>query len=62
MKREDSYSEKIKEEYKSLMPWFVLEYYQSKLSVSIFFLTLYEYCKEYKRFLTDWWLRYFRCS
>ena len=44
--------EKI-EEYKSLMPWFVLEYYQSKLSVPYSFTTLYEYLKEYKRFF-DW--------
>ena len=41
--------EKI-EEYKSLMPWFVLEYYQSKLSVPYSFTTLYEYLKEYKCF------------
>ena len=45
--------EKI-EEYKSLMPWFVLEYYQSKLSVPYSFTTLYEYLKEYKRFFN--WL------
>ena len=44
--------EKI-EEYQSLMPWFVLEYYQSKLSVPYSFTTLYEYLKEYKRFF-DW--------
>ena len=44
--------EKI-EEYKCLMPWFVLEYYQSKLSVPYSFTTLYEYLKEYKRFF-DW--------
>lgn len=42
------------EEYKSLMPWFVLEYYQSKLSVPYSFTTLYEYLKEYKRFFN--WL------
>ena len=35
------------------MPWFVLEYYQSKLSVPYSFTTLYEYLKEYKRFF-DW--------
>ncbi|MGT2957685.1 tyrosine recombinase XerS [Streptococcus bovimastitidis] len=46
--------EKI-EEYKALMPWFVLEYYQSKLSVPYSFTTLYEYLKEYKRFF-DWLL------
>lgn len=39
---------------KSLMPWFVLEYYQSKLSVPYSFTTLYEYLKEYKRFFN--WL------
>ncbi|GAA5350158.1 tyrosine recombinase XerS [Streptococcus uberis] len=44
--------EKI-EEYKAMMPWFVLEYYQSKLSVPYSFTTLYEYLKEYKRFF-DW--------
>ena len=44
--------EKI-EEYKALMPWFVLDYYQSKLSVPYSFTTLYEYLKEYKRFF-DW--------
>ena len=44
--------EKI-EEYKALMPWFVLEYYQSKLSVPYSFTTLYESLKEYKRFF-DW--------
>ncbi|MGT2743070.1 tyrosine recombinase XerS [Streptococcus plurextorum] len=44
--------EKI-EEYKSIMPWFVLDYYQSKLSVPYSFATLYEYLKEYKRFF-DW--------
>ncbi|EGJ27271.1 tyrosine recombinase XerS [Streptococcus porcinus] len=46
--------EKI-EEYKAIMPWFVLEYYQSKLSVPYSFTTLYEYLKEYKRFF-DWLL------
>lgn len=46
--------EKI-EEYKAMMPWFVLEYYQSKLSVPYSFTTLYEYLKEYKRFF-DWLL------
>ena len=34
------------------MPWFVLEYYQSKLSVPYSFTTLYEYLKEYDRFFT----------
>ncbi|MFC5631319.1 MULTISPECIES: tyrosine recombinase XerS [Streptococcus] len=44
--------EKI-EEYKVLMPWYVLDYYQSKLAVPYSFTTLYEYLKEYKRFF-DW--------
>ncbi|WP_162012342.1 tyrosine recombinase XerS [Streptococcus sp. S784/96/1] len=44
--------EKI-EEYKVLMPWYVLDYYQSKLAVPYSFATLYEYLKEYKRFF-DW--------
>ncbi|ELY5748374.1 tyrosine recombinase XerS [Streptococcus iniae] len=44
--------EKI-DQYKQIMPWFVLEYYQSKLSVPYSFTTLYEYLKEYKRFF-DW--------
>ncbi|AND79351.1 tyrosine recombinase XerS [Streptococcus pantholopis] len=44
--------EKI-EELKTVMPWYVLDYYQSKLSVPYSFTTLYEYLKEYKRFL-DW--------
>ncbi|MBM7641976.1 tyrosine recombinase XerS [Streptococcus loxodontisalivarius] len=44
--------EKI-ESYKAIMPWFVLDYYQSKLSVPYSFTTLYEYLKEYKRFF-DW--------
>ncbi|MGT2828372.1 tyrosine recombinase XerS [Streptococcus hillyeri] len=44
--------EKI-EEYKALMPWYVLDYYQSKLAVPYSFTTLYEYLKEYKRFF-DW--------
>ncbi len=51
MKR-DRLLEKI-EEYKALMPWYVLDYYQSKLSVPYSFTTLYEYLKEYKRFF-DW--------
>ncbi|KGR73256.1 tyrosine recombinase XerS [Streptococcus phocae subsp. salmonis] len=41
------------ESYKSIMPWFVCDYYQSKLSVPYSFTTLYEYLKEYKRFF-DW--------
>lgn len=50
--RRDLLLEKI-EEYKILMPWYVLEYYQSKLAVPYSFTTLYEYLKEYKRFF-DW--------
>lgn len=34
------------------MPWYVLEYYQSKLSIPYSFTTLYEYLKEYNRFFT----------
>ncbi len=41
------------EDYKSIMPWYVLDYYQSKLSVPYSFTTLYEYLKEYKRFF-EW--------
>ncbi|CCW42113.1 Tyrosine recombinase XerC [Streptococcus agalactiae ILRI112] len=41
--------EKI-DELKEIMPWYVLEYYQSKLSVPYSFTTLYEYLKEYRRF------------
>ncbi|MGT2686262.1 tyrosine recombinase XerS [Streptococcus porcinus] len=52
--RREPLLEKI-EEYKAIMPWFVLEYYQSKLSVPYSFTTLYEYLKEYKRFF-DWLL------
>ena len=40
------------EELKAIMPWYVLEYYQSKLSVPYSFTTLYEYLKEYNRFFT----------
>ncbi len=46
--------EKI-EELKVLMPWYVLDYYQSKLSVPYSFTTLYEYLKEYRRFF-EWLL------
>lgn len=46
--------EKI-EELKSVMPWFVLDYYQSKLTVPYSFTTLYEYLKEYRRFF-EWLL------
>ncbi|MBM7635873.1 tyrosine recombinase XerS [Streptococcus saliviloxodontae] len=51
MKRE-RLLEKI-DDYKSMMPWYVLDYYQSKLSVPYSFTTLYEYLKEYHRFF-DW--------
>lgn len=44
--------EKI-EELKKLMPWYVLDYYQSKLTVPYSFTTLYEYLKEYRRFF-EW--------
>ncbi|MFU2181791.1 tyrosine recombinase XerS [Streptococcus pluranimalium] len=44
--------EKI-DELKAIMPWFVLEYYQSKLAVPYSFITLYEYLKEYRRFF-EW--------
>ena len=46
--------EKI-EELISIMPWFVLDYYQSKLTVPYSFTTLYEYLKEYRRFF-EWLL------
>ena len=46
--------EKI-EELKAIMPWFVLDYYQSKLTVPYSFTTLYEYLKEYRRFF-EWLL------
>ncbi len=44
--------EKI-DQLKEIMPWFVLEYYQSKLAVPYSFTTLYEYLKEYRRFF-EW--------
>ena len=47
-------SEKI-EELKGIMPWFVLDYYQSKLTIPYSFTTLYEYLKEYRRFF-EWLL------
>ncbi|MGT2771311.1 tyrosine recombinase XerS [Streptococcus marimammalium] len=40
---------------KKIMPWYVLDYYQSKLSVPYSFTTLYEYLKEYRRFF-EWLL------
>ncbi|MGT2911093.1 tyrosine recombinase XerS [Streptococcus cameli] len=46
--------EKI-EELKEIMPWYVLDYYQSKLTVPYSFTTLYEYLKEYRRFF-EWLL------
>lgn len=51
MKRE-KILEKI-DELKTTMPWYVLDYYQSKLSVPYSFTTLYEYLKEYRRFF-EW--------
>ena len=51
MKRE-KLLEKI-DELKKIMPWYVLDYYQSKLSVPYSFTTLYEYLKEYRRFF-EW--------
>ena len=50
--RRDLLLEKI-EQLKEVMPWYVLDYYQSKLAVPYSFTTLYEYLKEYKRFF-DW--------
>ncbi|NQK36184.1 tyrosine recombinase XerS [Streptococcus suis] len=44
--------EKI-DQLKEIMPWFVMEYYQSKLAVPYSFTTLYEYLKEYRRFF-EW--------
>lgn len=38
---------------KELMPWYVLDYYQSKLAVPYSLTTLYEYLKEYRRFF-EW--------
>ena len=38
------------EKLKTILPWYVLEYYQSKLTVPYSFTTLYEYLKEYNRF------------
>lgn len=46
--------EKI-EALKTTMPWYVLDYYQSKLAVPYSFTTLYEYLKEYRRFF-EWLL------
>lgn len=53
MKRE-KLLEKI-DDLKAIMPWYVLDYYQSKLSVPYSFTTLYEYLKEYRRFF-EWLL------
>lgn len=44
--------EKI-EQLKEVMPWYVLNYYQSKLAVPYSLTTLYEYLKEYRRFF-EW--------
>ena len=44
--------EKI-DQLKEIMPWYILDYYQSKLAVPYSFTTLYEYLKEYRRFL-EW--------
>lgn len=44
--------EKI-DDLKKVMPWYVLDYYQSKLAVPYSFTTLYEYLKEYRRFF-EW--------
>ena len=43
------------DELKTLMPWYVLDYYQSKLTVPYSFTTLNEYLKEYRRFF-EWLL------
>ena len=50
MKRENLL-ERI-DKLKQVMPWYVLEYYQSKLAVPYSFTTLYEYLKEYDRFFS----------
>ena len=34
-----------------IMPWYVKEYYQAKLVIPYSYKTLYEYLKEYRRFL-----------
>ena len=52
MMRRELLLEKI-DQLKEIMPWYVLEYYQSKLSVPYSFTTLYEYLKEYRRFF-EW--------
>ena len=52
MRRRELLLEKI-DQLKEIMPWYVLEYYQSKLSVPYSFTTLYEYLKEYRRFF-EW--------
>lgn len=54
MMRRELLLEKI-DQLKEIMPWYVLEYYQSKLSVPYSFTTLYEYLKEYRRFFV--WLQ-----
>ncbi|MFK5235362.1 tyrosine recombinase XerS, partial [Lactococcus lactis] len=42
------------EKLKHIMPSYVLEYYQSKLTIPYSLNTLYEYLKEYERFFS--WL------
>jgi len=42
------------ENLKTEMPWYVLDYYQSKLVVPYSLTTLFEYLKEFKHFFT--WL------
>ncbi|MGT2925579.1 tyrosine recombinase XerS [Streptococcus cuniculipharyngis] len=42
------------EHLKTNMPWYILDYYQSKLAVPYSLTTLYEYLKEYQRFFN--WL------
>ncbi|MCS4487584.1 tyrosine recombinase XerS [Streptococcus sciuri] len=50
--RRDLLLEKI-DKLKMVMPWYVLDYYQSKLTIPYSFTTLYEYLKEYRRFF-EW--------
>lgn len=52
MMRRELLLEKI-EQLKEIMPWYILDYYQSKLAVPYSFTTLYEYLKEYRRFF-EW--------
>lgn len=41
------------DEHIKIMPWYVVEYYQSKMTVPYSFKTMFEYLKEYKRFF-EW--------